>query len=126
VPDATAPLPLDRISLLQRAAHASAWRTGETKRAVALIKLALAGVDTATEPLRTGALLNLTGRSPGRSSSATRPPAFTYPTSWPSSASPATPPRRPGRTALASPSRTHQQGHRGRFGRSSSATLQHP
>jgi tetratricopeptide (TPR) repeat protein len=55
-PEAAARSPLDRSSLLQRAAQA-AQLAGETSRAVALIEQALTEADAATEPRRVGALL---------------------------------------------------------------------
>jgi predicted ATPase/DNA-binding CsgD family transcriptional regulator len=60
-PEAAARSPLDRPSLLQRAAEA-AQLTGETDRAVALAGQALAAVDRAAEPLRAGVLLERLGR----------------------------------------------------------------
>jgi DNA-binding CsgD family transcriptional regulator len=59
--EAAASSPLDRSSLLLRAADA-ALLTGETDRAVALATQALAAVDRAAEPLRASALLERLGR----------------------------------------------------------------
>jgi DNA-binding CsgD family transcriptional regulator/tetratricopeptide (TPR) repeat protein len=55
-PDAAAKSPLDRTTLLERAAQA-ADLAGDTGRAVALTEQALAEADPASEPLRAGALL---------------------------------------------------------------------
>jgi DNA-binding CsgD family transcriptional regulator len=60
-PEAAASSPLDRGSLLQRAAQA-ANLAGEGARAVAMINQALAETDAATEPLRAGALLERLAR----------------------------------------------------------------
>jgi len=59
-PEAAASSPLDRSSLLQRAAQAAS-RSGEDARAVALINQALTETD-ATEPLQAGALLERLAR----------------------------------------------------------------
>jgi ATP/maltotriose-dependent transcriptional regulator MalT len=56
VPGAAARSPLDRNTLLRRAAEA-ACLSGEPDRAIALVKLALDATDAAAEPLRAGALL---------------------------------------------------------------------
>jgi DNA-binding CsgD family transcriptional regulator/tetratricopeptide (TPR) repeat protein len=61
VPEAAARSPLDRGTLLHRAAEV-AHLAGESDRAVALGRLALEGVDAATEPLRAGALLERLAR----------------------------------------------------------------
>jgi predicted ATPase len=60
-PDAAARSPLDRPALLRRAAQA-AMLTGETNRAVALVRQALAAVDRTAAPLLTGALLERLAR----------------------------------------------------------------
>ena len=60
-PEAAASSPLDRSSLLQRAAQAAS-RTGEDTRAVALVNQALTETDAAAEPLRAGALLERLAR----------------------------------------------------------------
>src|SRR5215831_6826476 len=60
-PDAALSSPLDRRSLLQRAAQAAS-RTGADTRAVALISQALTETDTAAEPVRAGALLERLAR----------------------------------------------------------------
>src|SRR5215468_5470601 len=60
-PDAAASSPLDRSSLLQRAAQAAS-RTGADTRAVALINQALTETDAAAEPVRAGALLERLAR----------------------------------------------------------------
>jgi predicted ATPase len=60
-PEATSRSPLDRLTLLQRAADA-AMLSGEIDRAVALARLALDTVDRAAEPLRAGVLLERLGR----------------------------------------------------------------
>jgi hypothetical protein len=56
-PDAAAASPLDRISLLQRTAQLAPCRDGDCKRSVALINQALAEAEPASEPLRTGGLM---------------------------------------------------------------------
>ncbi|HEX8858860.1 MAG TPA: AAA family ATPase, partial [Actinomycetes bacterium] len=60
-PEAAAASPLDRPELLQRAAHA-ALLSGQTDRAVALARQALAAVDPTAEPLRAGAGLERLAR----------------------------------------------------------------
>ncbi|HEX8929539.1 MAG TPA: AAA family ATPase, partial [Actinomycetota bacterium] len=60
-PQAAAASPLDRPELLQRAANA-AMLSGQTDRAVALARQALAAVDLAAEPLRAGAALERLAR----------------------------------------------------------------
>src|SRR5215831_3657362 len=60
-PDAAVSSPLDRSSLLQRAAQAAS-RTGADTRAVTLISQALAETDASAEPLRAGALLERLAR----------------------------------------------------------------
>jgi DNA-binding CsgD family transcriptional regulator/tetratricopeptide (TPR) repeat protein len=60
-PEAAARSPLDRISLLQRAAQAASL-AGEGARAVALIGQALEETDAAAEPWRAGALLERLAR----------------------------------------------------------------
>jgi DNA-binding CsgD family transcriptional regulator/tetratricopeptide (TPR) repeat protein len=60
-PEAAARSPLDRQTLLQRAADA-AMLSGEPDRAVALARLALEAVDRAADPMRAGALLERLGR----------------------------------------------------------------
>jgi DNA-binding CsgD family transcriptional regulator/tetratricopeptide (TPR) repeat protein len=60
-PEAAATSPLDRPDLLQRAANA-AMLSGQTDRAVALARQALAAVDPAAEPLRAGAALERLAR----------------------------------------------------------------
>jgi tetratricopeptide (TPR) repeat protein len=60
-PQAAASSPLDRSSLLQRAAQA-AMLAGKRGRAVALIGQALAEIDAAAEPVRAGALLERLAR----------------------------------------------------------------
>jgi tetratricopeptide (TPR) repeat protein len=61
-PEAAARSPLDRVSLLQRAAEA-ANLAGWYDRAVTLARLALELVDPAVEPLRAGAVLERLARS---------------------------------------------------------------
>jgi DNA-binding CsgD family transcriptional regulator/tetratricopeptide (TPR) repeat protein len=60
-PEAAARSPLDRITLLQRAAEV-ANMAGDVDRAVVLVSLALDRVDAAAEPLRAGALLERLAR----------------------------------------------------------------
>jgi DNA-binding CsgD family transcriptional regulator/tetratricopeptide (TPR) repeat protein len=61
VPDAATRSPLDRVTLLQRAAQA-AFPTGDHDRAIALIDVALRTTDAEREPLRTGVLLERLAR----------------------------------------------------------------
>ena len=61
VPEAASRSPLDRVTLLHRAAEA-ANLAGRYDRAVALARLALDRVDAAAEPLRAGALLERLAR----------------------------------------------------------------
>ncbi|HZC99067.1 MAG TPA: AAA family ATPase [Actinomycetes bacterium] len=61
VPEAAARSPLDRVSLLHRAAEV-ANLAGRYDRAVVLGRMALDGVDGAAEPLRAGALLERLAR----------------------------------------------------------------
>ncbi|MDX6434272.1 MAG: hypothetical protein QOE54_6638 [Streptosporangiaceae bacterium] len=60
-PQAAAQSPLDRVTLLQRAAQA-AYLIGEHDRAIALVEVALADIDAARDPLRTGVLLERLAR----------------------------------------------------------------
>ncbi|HXA59055.1 MAG TPA: AAA family ATPase [Streptosporangiaceae bacterium] len=60
-PQAAARSPLDRVTLLQRAAQA-AYLIGEHDRAIALAEVALADTDAARDPLRTGVLLERLAR----------------------------------------------------------------
>jgi predicted ATPase len=60
-PDAAARSPLDRVSLLQRAAEAAS-QAGWYDRAVTLARLALDRVDAAVEPPRAGAMLERLAR----------------------------------------------------------------
>jgi DNA-binding CsgD family transcriptional regulator/tetratricopeptide (TPR) repeat protein len=60
-PEAAARSPLDRGTLLQRAAEV-AYLAGESDRSTALVRLALDRVDADAEPLRAGALLERLAR----------------------------------------------------------------
>jgi DNA-binding CsgD family transcriptional regulator/tetratricopeptide (TPR) repeat protein len=61
VPQAAAQSPLDRVTVLQRAAQA-AFLIGEHDRSIALAEIALEGTDAGREPLRAGALLERLAR----------------------------------------------------------------
>jgi hypothetical protein len=60
-PAAAARSPLDRVALLRRAAEA-AFLAGTLDRAIALVGVALDGVDPAVDPVRAGALLDRLSR----------------------------------------------------------------